>query len=246
MSVQRYAAASTVIRDDNKGEELLWITGGDNGAGWLKTSEFISLKSGSNAGPILPKSTRNHCLAKIADAPIVMMTPGLNWGRKLQLETYFFDLETRVWSLGKPLLLGKHRCSCGSLIQTGNGGGWIAVAAGGQVFQRDNMPGTVNKITTNMVNLMFSVAGVRAEDLEWTSGPALPTLAVHHASATSKLFDKFLVIGSETDVSDSLYTLTCPSDGQQCQWTTMDQTLTEGRYGHLVFIMTNSEFECFK
>ncbi len=108
MTEPRYAAASAVIRDDDIGEDLLWITGGATGMGWLKMSEYISLRSGSNAGPDLPEMQRNHCLVKIADAPIVMMA-----NRK----TFFFNLETKSWSLGKPLPHRKYLCSCGTLIR---------------------------------------------------------------------------------------------------------------------------------
>ncbi len=82
-------------------------------------------------------------------------------------------------------------------------------------------------------------------NLEWTTGPALPSAGLHSAGVTSKLFDKFLVTGSALAVTDNIYELTCTPDDQECQWTIMDQTLNENRFGHLAFIFSNSEFSCF-
>ena len=67
---KKRAGASSIAID----EDTLWITGGVNNDGHLKTTELVNLKTLSSIpGPDLPIELAGHCMVKLNERTVIVI-----------------------------------------------------------------------------------------------------------------------------------------------------------------------------
>jgi 16S rRNA U516 pseudouridylate synthase RsuA-like enzyme len=77
---------------------------------------------------------------------------------------------------------------------------------------------------------------LEASGARWVMGPSLPKAIF--ASTMNEFQNGVILIGGENQVE--LYQLTSPNG----TWTKMKQTLKEGRYGHVSFLVPDELVNC--
>jgi hypothetical protein len=107
----------------------LWVTGGRNGSGWLKTSEFVSMGQAAVKGPDLPFAVEEHCLVGV-NSSTALLCGGYNDGGDLN-ECHYMDLEDHSWSQGPSMMTKRGGHSCGIFKSAAHQGRNIVIAAGG-------------------------------------------------------------------------------------------------------------------
>jgi hypothetical protein len=119
---RRFSASLTLNRTH------LWITGGYNDNGWLKTSEFVSIGQPSVKGPDLPYAVDFHCLVGV-NSSTALLCGGYNGGDLN--ECHYMDLEDHSWSQGPSMMTKRRYHSCGIFKSAAHQGRNIVIAAGG-------------------------------------------------------------------------------------------------------------------
>ena len=108
MNTPRYEAASVVI-DENQ----IWITGGGNYGGPLKSTEIFNVETNTfTNGPDLPESTWQHCMTKYNDTHIFI--GGAGGGHD---KSYLVDRRNFVFEELPNLSKDRYGAGCG-VIQT--------------------------------------------------------------------------------------------------------------------------------
>ncbi len=234
MLTKRFGAASIVIDIDNV-DNVLWITGGSRQLGDkfhpkpLLSTEYFSPNNGfSRHGPELPETKFKHCLLRLSDSTVLLAS-----GKPKSTSSYFYDLKSGQWSSGPALGLEREHQVCGCIGNTDN---WIAVVAGGA-------------LSADLDNAIDNVEMMSANDLTWREGPPMPTPVMRAASVVAKGGQDFLVLSgltAKTTASKAIQRLACAriTDMAFCQWTTLDNQLSEYRKGHLAILVPDSLAEC--
>jgi hypothetical protein len=119
---RRYSASLTLNRTH------IWITGGNNGNGYLQTSEFVSIGQPSVKGPDLSYAVAYCCLVGV-NSSTALLCGGYNGGTLN--ECHYMNLEDLSWSQGPSMMTKRRLHSCGIFKSAAHQGRNVVIAAGG-------------------------------------------------------------------------------------------------------------------
>ncbi len=229
LKYRRVGAVSAVIRDQDGGSDVLWVTGGfDSETGLdLDSTERIEVINDGDGDELefsiedgipLPAPMTFHCIGKIDDK-VVIVSGGQVWGihgtsylSQVWTMNFTKSEEDQAWASQPPLSEGRMSHGCG-VIQDGKTK--IVVVAGGYL----ESGGIANGVEILRLNEDDSI-GFRAS---WEQGPDMPVGLDRSASATTEdqtmLFMAGGILWSQTldPVSNMVFYFTClGSEG--CRW----------------------------
>jgi hypothetical protein len=107
----------------------LWITGGYNGNGILKRSEFVSIGQPAVKGPDLPFAVYEHCLVIVNSSTALLCGGENNVG--VFNECHYMNLVDHSWSQGPSMMTKRYDHSCGIFKSATHQGRNVIIAAGG-------------------------------------------------------------------------------------------------------------------
>ena len=172
--------------------------------------------------PALPKKVHSHCVVKLEDTKIMLI--GGYDKNGYSAETYIYDFETEVWTLGHPLINARNGHAC-ARIEVGDKP-YILVVAGYFPPSKSD--------TVEILDLVANQG--------WIQGKKLPK-ALNVPSGVS-LGSSMIVSGglnSDGDLVDDMYKFECTTNSiDDCVWKTMEQKLKYVRGGHVSMLIPDS------
>ena len=249
LSQRRYGAASIVI-DNGK---TLWITGGKSSQGYLKSTEFVTLKDDSTdlnpsssfsiqPGPDLPIATAHHLLIKLNSTTAMLIggdnasspdwpdyqKDGLNY---LHLKsTYFLDIprvvestKATVSSVRGPDFQQPSSSLMAGVLNDPADGNRRMVVLVGEIY---------NKTEFLMLDQL---------DQGWTPGPDKPKAVGSSAGVTTPDGKSFLVIGgSNNRMTTDPYIYQLQHQNGCWKWSQLEQKLRVPRQNHIALVVPDS------
>ena len=136
---EKRAGASSIVID----EDTLWITGGVNNDGHLKTTELVNLKTLSSIpGPDLPIELAGHCMVKLNERTVIVI--GGENDNGIVDKTFLYNIDNPQFEVrsGPTLNLPRDGPGCGAFDL--NGKLHLVVASGAHANETTEIWNTVS------------------------------------------------------------------------------------------------------
>ena len=137
--LEKRAASSSIAID----EDSLWITGGVNDDGHLKTTEFVNIKTLSSIpGPDLPIELAGHCMVKLNQTTVIVI--GGENDNGIVDKTFLYNIDNPEFEVrsGPTLNLPRDGPGCGAFDL--NGKLHLVVASGAHANETTEIWNTVS------------------------------------------------------------------------------------------------------
>jgi len=239
LNERRAHSASAIFSNPNREEEdIIIITGGIFDGNVLSSVESFDGQIWSQARfPALPNTLHSHCMVKINSSMLLLIGGVLQYAPDdASSSTYFFDVLNNQWITGPQLNSERFDHSCGVMYWINPDTGTtehVVVVAGGIDKNWD---------TLSSVELLF-LNDYETSKQGWTFGPTLPE-TIFAASMTEFKGGVIFVGGLMAEGPDfnghNLYQLSTPTG----PWTEMKQTLKQGRFDAVSFLIPDELANC--
>lgn len=108
----------------------IWVSGGSNDNGTLKTSEFITIDGYVSHGPDLPETLKGHATIQINDS--VLIIGGHNGGKRTKATRFFDSRHLSFQKNGPPMNVGRSCHGCCIVQSPNHEGRNVIIIAGGE------------------------------------------------------------------------------------------------------------------
>lgn len=218
VATARWYGGSLVLNNS-----ILWITGGTNLKGVLKSTEYIDSSGQVWPGPDLPERMDEHCSVSLNSTHSMLISGEAYDSGKV---TYVFDHTSDSWSKGPALKQGRFRFGCAKFKSEAHDNREVIVAAGGYAES--------NGYPFDSVEILdFTITD------EWQAGPKLPENMVEITLITKPAGNGVLVIYKE-----NMYEFICSRD--KCAWNMLEHKLQVGRDDYVAMLIPDDLVSCHK
>ncbi len=198
------------------------------------TTEFVNPKTGSRPGPDMPVGLAWHCIVKVNDTT-VMILGGWEVQRQIRTrDTYFLDIQSQAWTRGPSLITGRSGHACAEIADNDDNSILVAVSGG---------------LTDNSRTDSLEIYAIGDAEANWKESQRLGVALIgsrfvvmpegKYAVLTGGMFDN---ANNREEADNKMYQLTCTS--RQCQWTTLNQTMSVARSYHVAMVVPSSFTSC--
>jgi len=226
MQEKRFGAAGVVFNDST-----LWITGGEDGANYLKSTEFVFVNQPPIEGPDLPFAISGHCMVQVDARTIFIVGGSLSTSKSSPVntstKTWMVDPETFHIQPGPPLNIARSGHSCAKMILNGK---VYLVAAGG--YDEYRWMGALDS-----VELLDPTS-----NKGWILGPPLPFKLRDQSVVPTPSGKGVILIGGYNDSHRRTSNLLLELAGQclaSLRWNIMELKLKIQRSQHLTFFISD-------
>ena len=222
-SVRRFASISQSPYPN--GTNNLFVTGGNNVGGDLKTAEVLTDSGWQKLPSSLPVRIAKHCMV-LLNSTTVLIIGGRQNKEDFSPNTFYFNTEYEKWIEGPKLMFGRMYHSCGMLQKDSQSLQSSVIVAGGR--------GNIEILST------VEILDVGASD--WRAGPNLP-LPILSTSMVEGPSGGVLLIGGYKNghgLLKSIYKLSHANS----EWVLMPQKLRAAAWRSTAFLVPDEITNC--
>jgi N-acetylneuraminic acid mutarotase len=198
------------------------------------TVEVLTQQGWETLPQILPVTVAGHC-SVLVNSTTVLVIGGVqneySEENNMSSNTFLFNTETEIWTVGPELKNERGLHSCGRIRKNSQTQDYSIIVVGGT-------PNPYSGSKMSSVEILDHGAN------EWRKGPDLP-FGIGEAQMVEDQNGGVVLVGGRSHYNtylDTLYQL--PHGGEDAVWTKMGQKLKIGRYNHVAFLVPNDVVDC--